>query len=655
MTEENLKNKIEQLSESELKLLIIKANDFIKKESMRSDSDKQKKIVAYLEVDNPLDMDSLKAYLRNSLPDYMIPSSFLEVEKIPLLPNGKIDKKELLKIKFNNPQDEASQIDIVKPTTEIEEILVKIWEDVLDITPISVKDNFFEIGGDSILSIQIISKARKSGISIAPNQLFEHQTISELAMFVSLKSETNADNETLVTGKVPLLPIQEWFFDTYKTAPEFWNQLFTIKDLPKTSDHNSIKELTKSIIETHDALRSRFYFDGKNWNASVLKPEEIDAFTLVDISSEAPSNYDSKIESTLKHIQENISLEAGSLFKCLYFETGDVSKNSIILLAHHLIIDFVSWQIVLNNYTNAIYESDFITHNSKTDSIKTWGNYLLNLSNSVTISDELEYWKEQISTKNDFLQDLKSHLPILEKDISSISLEIDEETTNSLTDKANNAYNTKVDELILCALIETLGNWTNSNTISFAMERHGRETNTTDMDLSNTVGWFTAFFPKTFKFEPNSDIESKIMATKEQLRNTPNGGLGYGVLRYLTPKLESAKYPEIIFNFLGKQNTEEYNIEFASTNTRHPLSERYHLLEINALIKNGNLSIDWSYGNNIFDSKTIASLIDDFNESLKGIVKHCLNIEAIKYTPSDFPDVDLNQDDLDSLLDNIDF
>ena len=181
MTEEKLKYKIEQLSDNERKLLVIKIKDFIKKEANRSNSDKQKKLVAYLEVDNPLDTDSLKVHLKNKLPDYMIPFSFLEVEKIPLLPNGKVDKKELLKIKFNDVKKETNQINIVKPTTEIEEKLVKIWEEVLDFAPISIKDNFFEIGGDSLLSIQIISKARKAGIELKANQIFENQTILGLS------------------------------------------------------------------------------------------------------------------------------------------------------------------------------------------------------------------------------------------------------------------------------------------------------------------------------------------------------------------------------------------------------------------------------------------------------------------------------------------
>jgi amino acid adenylation domain-containing protein/non-ribosomal peptide synthase protein (TIGR01720 family) len=620
---------------------------------VKQDEEKSKRLIAYLKPNDSFDENQVKLQLKEELPDYMIPSSFVLIDEIPLLPNGKIDKKSLSLIEVISKPKDGNPIE--KPKNDIEQKLLEIWKNILNINELSTNDNFFEIGGDSILSIQIIAKARKLGVSIAPNQLFEHQTISELAMFISYTSDTNPINEAMVTGKVPVTPIQEWFFDSHKTAPEFWNQIFTIKDLPKTSNQNSIKKITKNIIETHDALRSTFYFDHKKWNSLILKPEEIDAYTLVDISSEVPSNYDSKIESTLKHIQESMSLEKGTLFKCVYIETGDISKNSIILIAHHLVIDFVSWQIILNNYTDAIFKGEFINHDSRTASIKTWGNYLLEFSKSVTIADELDYWEKQVSAKNTFIQDLKVNLPICEKDVTSISLEIDKETTQNLTDKANNAYSTKVDELILSALIETLGKWTKSKTISLALERHGRETNMTDINLSNTVGWFTAFFPRTFDFEPNSDIESKIMATKEQMRNIPNGGIGYGLLRYLTPHLESATYPEIIFNFLGKQNTGEYNIEFASNGTRHPLSERHHLFEINALIKNGMLSIDWSYGNKLFDAKTMTSLMDDFYTSLRDIVNHCLNVENIKYTPSDFPDAELNQDDLDSLLDNIDF
>lgn len=213
MTEEKLKYKIEQLSSSERKLLAIKTKDFFVKEANRFKLSKQKKIVAYLETEDSLDLEGLKSHLKNTLPDYMIPSTFLEIEKTPLLPNGKIDKKELLKIKNNTYGEEANESAIVKPATKTEENLVKIWEEILDFSPISTQDNFFEIGGDSILSIQITSKVRQLGITLSPNDLFENQSIKDLANFIESKqTKTIIKNNTFKhliqvksSGKLPPL------------------------------------------------------------------------------------------------------------------------------------------------------------------------------------------------------------------------------------------------------------------------------------------------------------------------------------------------------------------------------------------------------------------------------------------------------------------
>ncbi|WP_418603970.1 phosphopantetheine-binding protein [Hwangdonia sp.] len=203
MTEEKLKYKLEQLSDSERKLLTIKIKNFIEKETNGFNPDKQKKIVAYLEVDGALDTAGLKTHLKNKLPDYMMPASFLAIEKTPLLPNGKVDKRELLKTKINGAK-EKNTVSVEEPVTEIEEKLVKIWEHVLAFSPISTQDNFFEIGGDSILSIQIIAKARKLGIQLTANQLFEHQTISELGKHFS-KSQTKVEKKKLKY----LVPLRE--------------------------------------------------------------------------------------------------------------------------------------------------------------------------------------------------------------------------------------------------------------------------------------------------------------------------------------------------------------------------------------------------------------------------------------------------------------
>ncbi len=652
MTEETLKYKIKLLSENERKLLGIKINDFVQKEANDNNSENKKKIVTYLEVDSTFNTDQLIAYLKNKLPDYMIPSSFFKVEKIPLLPNGKVDNKALLKMKLKNTDAETNNGSIVKPTTETEEKLVKIWEEVLDFSPISTHDNFFEIGGDSILSIQIISKARKAGIELKANQIFENQTIAELSLF-SKNNDSKTLDESILEGEVSLNPIQHWFFNSYKTAPHFWNQGFTIKNLPEHINKDLLQNTTEHIIKKHDALRLSFNQKSNIWKGNVREPNQIDAFSFIDLSHEPADNHQSIIETTLMKVNQSMRLEDGSLFKCIYFETGQFSNNRVVLLAHHLVVDFVSWQIIINDY-NTVISSGSFESTRKTASIKRWSEYLLEKADSNLNATEFDYWNKQISNKNALPLDYECELPVSEKDTTLLSFSVDKTTTNNLHNKANEAYSTKIVELLLTALVDVITNWTKTESILLGLEGHGRDTEHSNIDLSNTVGWFTAFYPKLFKLEPQLDMGSKIVKIKEQFRSVPNGGIGYGILRYLTSSIEKKESPEIIFNFLGKQNSDNNSVEVISKNVRHPLSERHYFLEINALIIDDQLQFNWTYSNMAFKDETIELLVSNFNRTLKELVEHCLGRDTIKYTPSDFEDINLDQDDLDSLLNDID-
>src|SRR5215213_4366218 len=231
-------------------------------------------IVAYLVADQQIETNDLRESLKDKLPEYMIPSKFVQLDELPRLPNGKIDVNSL-KLPVED-RSSFSKIDISAPQTETEIRLVEIWEEVLGFHPIRVRDNFFEIGGDSILSIQIVAKARQKGIFLAPNQIFEHQTISELALFA--KTENKNIGEEIIIGNVPLLPIQHWFFEEHKNAPNYWNQAMMF-DVPENLNPDILQRGIEYLIEYHDALRLGFEKTEGGWNAFVAEPTEVNAFT----------------------------------------------------------------------------------------------------------------------------------------------------------------------------------------------------------------------------------------------------------------------------------------------------------------------------------------------------------------------------------------
>jgi len=211
---------------------------------------------------------------------------------------------------------------------------------------------------------------------------------------------------------------------------------------------------------------------------------------------------------------------------------------------------------------------------------------------------------------------------------------------------------------LITAFVDTIAQWSNNSEIAIGFERHGRETMGTNLDLSKTVGWLTAYFPIRFTTIQSENIKDQIVAVKEKMRSIPNGGIGYGALRYLTKAFSDIENPEIVFNFLGvksrKISKQDIEITNLSENLRDPKSERHYKLEVNVQIIDNQLQGSLSYGNQVHDEETIVSLLNTFQQRIQAIVAHGTEESTGSYTPSDFSEIDISQDDLDSLLDVLD-
>lgn len=727
----HIEDRIHALSPKAKEMFLIKLKESISLQTKNAATNQRKRIVAYIQGDDHFSVDQLKTDLQKRLPDYMVPSLFVPVKEMPLLPNGKINRKQLHRVAntiksatkkvaittsdhskteqqlltiweevlgfspihkddnfFEIGGDSILSIQIIAKArkegiilnsnalfehqtvanlslfaeventkeAQAEEILTSIWEETLGFSPIHKDDNFFEIGGDSILSIQIIAKARKEGIVLNSNALFEHQTIAELSLFA--KAESTTISNTLLEGEVPLSPIQYWFFREHKNAPQYWNQAVQLNNLPTVSE-NQIKKVTDYIITQHDVLRSRFTVSENQWNSYILSPEQIFALEYIDISNEASEHHNQIASEKLQHIQDRFKLSEGSLFKCIYFNTGVEKNNFCILVAHHLVVDAVSWKIITDDFKTVLQQvvsETTITQEAKTASVKVWNEYLNSLT--TTIADkEISFWREQFSQASSLPYDKLNADIVEEKDIEQIHFSLDIETTD-LIQEANKAYHTKTEELLVTALIHSIGNWSAYQNITIGFERHGRETLGSQLDVSKTVGWFTSYFPLRFTHEPHKNIANQIIAIKEHMRAVPQGGIRYGVLRYLKNAFGDIGNPEIVFNFLGTQFTTESDNDIQVTTLtkglRSPQSERSYKLEINVTILNKQLHCNWSFGNTVYNPQTIALLINDFKNRLLEISAYCNQTENGSYTPSDFSEAEISQDDLDNLLDILD-
>lgn len=647
MTSNDLHTKLKSLSPEKRQLLALKLRSALKEGAVAKKDSKKAKIVAYVKKSDATATEDLKIYLKKKLPNYMIPSSIIEVDEIPLLPNGKIDRTLLSTLKV---QKTAVQNTQAAPRNEIEQTLVTIWESILKIGTISIHDNFFEIGGDSILSIQIIAKARKEGVIIKSNQIFENQTIAELALFVG--KETQKQVVEIYAGPIPLSPIQEWFFKEHKNAPHFWNQALRFDNIPKL-DEQTIAKISETLITRHDALRLSFSKQNDRWEGQIKHPNQIKSHEYIQIV--LGDDREAKIEETLKTIQENATLSEDPLFKCIYFLDTLTQTHSCVLLAHHLVIDYVSWLGLTSQFEELLYETNQAINTTNSTPYYKWTQFLTEKSQSL-FGNEKNYWMQQESASLQLPLIAPIEAAILEKNIIVSQAEIDSETVKKLIEIPQNTYHTKFDEILIAGLVCTLSEWTNQSDISIFLERHGRESIENEDNISNTIGWFTSFFPNTFSYTKDMDLGEHIIATKERLRQIPQGGVGYGVLKYIDKELNDNYQPSVVFNFLGFQDNEETKEANSSPyllqkELRHPSSERAYPIEINSSVIDGKLVCSWSYASHLISKTQITHLQNRFNEVLNAIIIHCNQQQGTVFTPSDFPEADLSQDDLDNLLD----
>jgi len=368
------------------------------------------------------------------------------------------------------------------------------------------------------------------------------------------------------------------------------------------------------MITQHDTLRSRFRLEDDTWIQDIGKPEQVFALEYVDCTGVAPENYE-QVASQHMH-----------------------------------------WQIITDDFISALQQvaiTKSIKKEPKTNSIIEWNTYLQGYADTIT-TNELDFWKSQITPVAALPFDKEDHTVIEEKDIVQLHFTLDKAGTKELQE-ANQAYNTKIEELLITAFVATISTWSQQNEVAIGFERHGRETMGSQLDMSKTVGWFTSYFPVKFAHTSHHDLKSQIVSVKEKMRSIPNGGIGYGALRYLKNTFGAIGNPEIVFNFLGTKTTSATDhgiiVTPLSEQLRDLRSERHYKLEINVQIIDEQLYGSCSYGSTVHSSETIKLLMNDFKERIQEIGMYCNQIENGGYTPSDFSDAEISQDDLDSLLD----
>ncbi|WP_205548200.1 non-ribosomal peptide synthetase [Pseudomonas carnis] len=613
------------------------------------DAPSGKQLVAYLvsDAEHAALRDALKAHLKAQLPDYMVPAHLIVLQSMPLTANGKLDRRAL-----PEPDPEANRQAYVAPRSELEHSLAAIWCAVLNVEQVGLDDNFFELGGDSILSIQVVSRARQAGIHFSPRDLFQHQTVQSLAA-VSTRSERVIAEQGLLTGPSGLTPIQHWFFDTDIPARQHWNQALVLKPLQLLDAHR-LEQALLAVLEHHDALRLSFTPRDAQWHAEHLGVPEGGVLLQAQVRDMHACT------ALFTDTQRSLDLAQGPLLRALLVD-GPQGQQRLLIAIHHLVVDGVSWRVLLEDLQNVyrqLSEGQSVSLPAKTSALRDWAARLQAYAHSESLREELSLWQAQLAGPTVALPVQRPQGARRNSDAETVSVRLDAERTRQLLQQAPSAYRTQVNDLLLTALARVLCRWSGQASALIQLEGHGRETLFDDIDLTRSVGWFTSAYP--LRLTPLAEQGDSIKAIKEQLRGVPHKGLGYGVLRYLADDLckqSMAALPsaQVTFNYLG-----QFDQSFGTEALFHPLEESAGLahdpdaplpneLSIDSQVYGGELVLRWTFSRERHDQQVIGDLAEAYLGELHSLIAHCLQDDAGGLTPSDFPLARLTQVQLDAL------
>ncbi len=631
----------------------------------REDNPGEKKLVAYVvaKENREIAIAELRNFLKERLPDYMVPAAFVQLETLPLTNSGKVNRRALPKPEYDRSELMA---EYVPPKTPEEKILAEIWSQVLGVKQVGIHDNFFELGGDSILSIQIIARANQAGLQLTPKQIFEHQTIAELAT-VAGKGPAIEAEQGIVTGELPLTPIQHWFFEQELPDPHHFNQsiLLTVKE---PMEAGILREVVRHLLIHHDALRLRFERTGPGWRQFNAGVDEAIPFHYLDLSKITPDMRSIALEIAAEEFQASLNLAEGPLFRIVYFHLGADEPGRLLIVIHHLAVDGVSWRILLEDLQTAyrqLREGREVQLPPKTTAFRDWARKLAEYARSPEVKQEFDHWSE-INKRH--IEPLPLDYPEGENVQASrqtVVTALNKDRTSALLHEVPSAYHTQINEVLLAALARAFARWTGKHALLVALEGHGREDMFSNMDISRTVGWFTSLYPVLLDINECISEKEVLIRVKEQLRRIPNRGINYGLLRYLTDDeqirqaLQTAPEPQVSFNYLGQfDQLLPENAPFGSApeskgKEQSPRGKRKYLVDVVANVSEGELQIRWIYSGNLFKAETIEALAQAFLEELNRLIDHCLSPEAGGYSPSDFPDVNLSDEEIDNLLSEI--
>ena len=544
-------------------------------DNLLEDSTYNKYLIGYYVSERKLDEAGILKYLQNRLPEYMVPSVLVHLEQLPLTINGKLDRKALPDPEFGGDAD-----NYVAPRDEVEGEICKIWAEVLRLPEekVGIYDNFFRLGGDSIVSIQLVSRLRQRlGLNVSVKDIFTYRTIEKLYDNILIQGANyNAASviqteQGLLGGEFPLLPIQEWFFNRDFSNINYFNQSFIIK-VPSL-DIEKLKRSLIKLIDYHDAFRLKYRKGSEGYTQYYAIDGKVEELRILDIKTlevrEGSKEFSTELENIFTDWQSCFNIEEGPLYSIGYIHGYSDGSSRIYFALHHLIIDAVSWRILVEDlefiYNGGEVEKKRTSYRQWVDTIRKYTDFH---------REEKNYWSNVLEESKEFNSELSGIID-QNKLVNYGDIVLTSKETVQLLQNSNKVYNTQINDILLTALAYALKEVTGSNISYIALEGHGREDIDNTVDVTRTVGWFTTMYP--VRLELKEDLGDSIKNIKETLRQIPNKGIGCGaIIGYKDKNILS----KISFNYLGQFNNESNQL--ISNDLINKSSNFWHIVNDNS-------------------------------------------------------------------------
>jgi non-ribosomal peptide synthase protein (TIGR01720 family) len=466
----------------------------------------------------------------------------------------------------------------------------------------------------------------------------------------------------LLSGVSGLLPIQQWYLEKDRIDVSHFNQSVLLS-IDKAITKEIFNEVVQHLTAYHDALRFRYYRQNGQW---LQEYEKNEGAAIVEDQLSATENLSSLVKTIGDKYQRSLDIEKGEIFRVVLIQTPQSEKsNRLLMIIHHLAVDGVSWRILLEDLEillTGITKGEKIELGNKSSSYRQWYNALEQYGQTKKLLSQKSYWQDAVKNYKPIKTDKDYSGEVKVKDTGHYMIGLGTEQTQKLLQEVPKAYHTEINDILLAALAKTICEWSETDKVIIGLEGHGREHIAEGIETNRTVGWFTTLYPLLLKVELANGEDELIKSVKEQLRQVPDKGLGYGVLRY-TNKEETFTGKEtwdIVFNYLGHLDNvirESYWLSAANESSgsnrsaEHILNEK---LSVNGSIRNGELVLHWGYSNKHFNEGTVQKLAAAYITNLNAIIIHCIGhqrMAGVSYTPSDYGlDSKISYKELDKFL-----